>query len=222
MRTLPPGLAATLSPGGAGRLATCWILARRDGARLGFTDHDQPLTLNDVACTAATGMTAGAAEAELGAKPGTAALQGVLNCGAIREADIAAGLYDRCAVEAWRLDWGAPSQAMLLWRGTIARITRDGNGYVAEVEGPLAALQYVCGRTYQRSCDAVLGDARCQVNLALPAYAGQVCDKSWRTCLNAFSNLINFQGFPDIPGDDFLTVYGTDSPSNTGGSRRTT
>lgn len=221
MRTLPTGLAASLGQGGAGRLATCWIVTRLDGARLGFTDHDQSLTLNEVVCTAQTGMTAGAAEAELGAKPGTAAVQGVLDSGAIAEADIAAGLYDRCAVEAWRLDWGAPSQAMLLWRGLIVRIVRDGNGYVAEVEGPLSALQYVVGRTYQRTCDAVLGDSRCQVDLTLPANKGAVCDKSWRTCLNTFSNLINFQGFPDIPGDDFLTVYGTDSPNNTGGSRRT-
>lgn len=220
MRALPPGLAAALAEGGAGRLATCWIVTRADGVRLGFTDHDQPLTIEGVPCAAAAGMTAGAAEADMGAKPGTAALQGVLDDAALTDVDIVAGRYDRAAVEAWRLDWGAPDQRLLLWRGVIARIIRDGAGFTAEVEGPLAALERVHGRTYQRTCDAVLGDSRCAVDMTLPANAAATCDKTWRTCRDRFANLINFQGFPDIPGDDFLTVYATDVPGNTGGSRR--
>ena len=145
----------------------------------------------------------------------------MLEAGSLTEADIAAGLYDGAEIEAWRLDWTAPeTSAVLLWRGTIARLTRNGPAFRAEITGPLAALEIVVGRTYQRSCDAELGDARCRVDLSRPPFLGMSCDKGWRTCRDRFANLINFQGFPDIPGDDFLTVYATDSPGNTGGSRR--
>lgn len=50
------------------------------------------------------------------------------------------------------------------------------------------------------------------------AYAG--CDKQFATCRNKFSNGVNFQGFPHIPGDDFVLSYARrDDPENTGGSR---
>ena len=222
MRVLPPLLAAATAPGATGTLATLWILTRRDGTVLGFTDHDRPLTLHGVVCAPQTGLTPGAARAELGPGPGDAEVQGVLDAAALTEADIAAGLYDRAEIAAWRADWTAPDASGLeLWRGRIAALERTGSGYVAHVAGPLAALGVVTGRTYQRACDAVLGDARCRVDLTLPANAGATCDKAWTTCRDRFANLLNFQGFPDIPGDDFLAVYASDSPANTGGSRRT-
>ena len=221
MRALPGALAAALVPGAAANLCTCWILRRQDGTVLGFTEHDQPVALNGVVCSAATGMTGDSAGTDLGDKPGAARLEGVLDAAAITEDDIAAGLYDGAGIEAWRLDWTAPAiSAMRIWQGVIARLERQGSAFRAEIAGPLAALEITVGRTYQRSCDAVLGDARCGVNLTLPGHAGAACNKDWRTCRDRFANLINFQGFPDIPGDDFLGVYAADSPGNTGGSRR--
>ena len=222
MRVLTPLLAAATAPGAVGTLATVWILTRLDGTVIGFTDHDRPLTLQGVTCAPQTGLSPGAARAELGPRPGEAQMQGLLDAEAVTEADIAAGLYDRASLAAWRVDWTAPeASALILWRGKIAALERTGSGYVAHVAGPLGALGLVTGRTYQRRCDAVLGDARCRVDLTQPAYQGATCDKGWTTCRDRFSNLINFQGFPDIPGDDFLAVYAADSPANTGGSRRT-
>jgi hypothetical protein len=220
MRALPDALAAQLAPGAAGLLAFCWIVIRRDGVSLGFTDHDRPLTLNGVTCQAATGLTPGAATAELGSRPGAAEVRGVLDAQNLTEADIAAGLYDRASVEAWRVDWTTPAVALLLWRGTIIELTRQGGAVEAKIGGPLHALEIVVGRTYQRACDAELGDARCRVDVTKPPYQGAVCDKSWRTCRDKFANLFNFQGFLDIPGDDYLAAYASDSPANTGGSRR--
>ncbi|MBO9408056.1 DUF2163 domain-containing protein [Shimia sp. R9_1] len=46
------------------------------------------------------------------------------------------------------------------------------------------------------------------------------CDKRFLTCGGKFSNRLNFQGFPDIPGEDWITSYPTKSGSNTGGSLR--
>jgi hypothetical protein len=222
MRVLPPLIAAATAPGAVGTLATVWILTRLDGSMLGFTDHDRPLSLHGVPCAPQTGLTAGAARTELGPRPGDAEVQGLLDDAALTETDIAAGLYDRARVTAFRVDWTAPeASALVLWRGRIAGLERAGSGYVAHVAGPLAELGTVTGRTYQRRCDAVLGDTRCRVDLTLALYRAATCDKAWTTCRDRFGNLINFQGFPDLPGDDYLAVYAADSPANTGGSRRT-
>ncbi|MBI6630436.1 DUF2163 domain-containing protein [Pontibaca salina] len=46
------------------------------------------------------------------------------------------------------------------------------------------------------------------------------CDKGLETCRLKFDNLINFQGFPDIPGEDWVMAVPKASTANTGGSRR--
>ncbi|MFN3856092.1 MAG: DUF2163 domain-containing protein, partial [Phreatobacter sp.] len=45
MRTLPAALDARLATG-CTTLATCWIVRRRDGVVLGFTDHDCDLVVD--------------------------------------------------------------------------------------------------------------------------------------------------------------------------------
>jgi uncharacterized phage protein (TIGR02218 family) len=44
------------------------------------------------------------------------------------------------------------------------------------------------------------------------------CDKSGETCRLKFSNFLNFRGFPDIPGEEWLTSYPASSQVNSGGS----
>lgn len=46
------------------------------------------------------------------------------------------------------------------------------------------------------------------------------CDKRFETCRLKFNNLLNFQGFPDIPGEDWVMAVPKSSGANTGGSRR--
>ena len=46
------------------------------------------------------------------------------------------------------------------------------------------------------------------------------CDKRLKTCRLKFGNLINFQGFPDIPGEDWMMAYPKQTGSNSGGSLR--
>lgn len=46
------------------------------------------------------------------------------------------------------------------------------------------------------------------------------CDKRFDTCRFKFNNVLNFQGFPDIPEDDWLMVHPTQAKSLSGGSRR--
>ena len=55
MKTLPPDLAAHLG-GRITTLATCWIITRADGVRLGFTDHDRALSVEGVVCQPQNGL----------------------------------------------------------------------------------------------------------------------------------------------------------------------
>ena len=217
MRAIPEELAARIESGAAS-LCHAWVLRRADGAELGFTDHDRDLVVEGVTCRAASGWTAGATDGAVGLSAGSAAVAGGLDDVAITDADIEAGLYDAASVALWRVAWSEPDLRVRLWTATLARIRREGAGFVAEMEGPLAKLERVVGRTFGRDCDAVLGDGRCGVDLE--TFLGAVCDKRWSTCVGTFANGGNFQGFPDIPGDDFLTAVPVEGGRNDGGSRR--
>lgn len=46
------------------------------------------------------------------------------------------------------------------------------------------------------------------------------CDKRFQTCRLKFNNVVNYQGFPDIPGEDWMMSVPKRSGANTGGSRR--
>lgn len=46
------------------------------------------------------------------------------------------------------------------------------------------------------------------------------CDKRLETCRVKFNNIRNFQGFPDLPGEDFLLAVPKGSGTNSGGSLR--
>ncbi|WP_339913283.1 DUF2163 domain-containing protein [uncultured Brevundimonas sp.] len=217
MRDIPEEMAARIESGTA-TLCHVWRLTRRDGVVTGFTDHDRDLTVDGVVCRAASGWMAGAGESAVGSTAGSFVASGGLDDDALTEADIRAGRYDGARVALWRVDWREPTLAVRLWTATLTRLRREGEGLVAEMEGPLAALERVVGRTYGRDCDAVLGDGRCRVDTT--AFPGQGCDKRWATCTGVFGNGLNFQGFPDIPGDDFLTAHPVGGGRHDGGSRR--
>ncbi|KUF11930.1 DUF2163 domain-containing protein [Pseudoponticoccus marisrubri] len=46
------------------------------------------------------------------------------------------------------------------------------------------------------------------------------CDKRFETCRLKFNNLLNFQGFPDLPEEDWVTVHPSLARRKDGGSRR--
>ncbi|WP_299962054.1 DUF2163 domain-containing protein [uncultured Roseobacter sp.] len=46
------------------------------------------------------------------------------------------------------------------------------------------------------------------------------CDKRSETCRLKFANLVNFQGFPDVPGEDWMLAVPKSTGTNSGGSLR--
>jgi hypothetical protein len=225
MRQVPETMASALDAGAA-KLCYVWRLTRADGAVLGFTDHDRDLNFMGVVCRAQTGLTQGAASGDLGMdSPDNLAVSGLISGAALAAADIEAGLYDAAELRVFVVDWTDPSQYVELDGGYLARLeVADGiddaeGAFVAHVEGVAARLERSIGRCFGFLCDAALGDARC--GLSLGALGGATCDKRYATCRDTFHNIVNFRGFPDLPGEDFLTVYPRDGQVLDGGSTGT-
>ena len=171
MRTLPTDFAAHLASG-ATTLAWCWRITRGDGGRLGFTDHDRPLTFDGTSFEAASGFSASELTAEVGLAVGNQELSGALRSDRLSEDDLNAGLYDNASIEVFRVNWADTTQRLLMRTGTIGEVKRGVTAFTAELRGLAHILQQERGRIYQPGCDADLGDARCTVALPGAAFTG--------------------------------------------------
>jgi uncharacterized phage protein (TIGR02218 family) len=290
MRNIPADLTASLNSE-AQTLATVWRFERKDGLVFAFSDHDEPIALGAVTAVPQLGLRAGEIETSSSLAPDTASVTGALDTDAITDADLVAGLWDEAKVEILRLDWRAPGQSVSLFSGRLGQVHRGEQAFEAELRGIQAALQTRVGRSFSTACDAALGDARCQVNLATATFtfAGQIaaienaftlrisgvaaaptgwfvygtcllpnnrpirviahrlvgtealitleeapavqpslgsslsliagCDKQGQTCRQKFANMINFQGFPAMPGNDLLTAGPNSTVPMDGASR---
>ncbi|MCH9806771.1 MAG: DUF2163 domain-containing protein [Alphaproteobacteria bacterium] len=284
MKDIPLALQASLDSG-ATTLCWCWRITRRDGVKMGFTDHDRDLTFAGTTFEAAAGFTASEISETVGLSVDNLEVTGALTSDRLSEADLAAGFYDDAHVEIFRVDWMAPANRVLMRTGSLGEVSRSGGIFQSEVRGLSHYLQQPKGRVFQYTCDADLGDARCKVNtgavanrgvgtvlefisprkfrasaLSLfqsdhftrgilkftsgPALGQQLeikahirtseaitletwvpvreplttgvnfevragCDKTLATCIEKFSNAKNFQGFPHIPGNDFVASHAT-------------
>nr|WP_210730701.1 DUF2163 domain-containing protein [Roseibacterium persicicum] len=281
---------------GATGVCRCWKLTRGDGVVYGFTDHDRALVFDGVTFKPDSGMSAAALVQTTGLSVDNTEAVGALSDAAITEADIAAGRFDGAAIEAWLVQWAAPENRVLQFRGTLGELTRANGAFTAELRGLAERLNTATGRVYQRSCSAVLGDGDCRFDLGTPGYAADVavvavegarvlwcaglegfeprwfergrcavldgaavglaqavkvdrpegglrrvelwdrlragiaagdrvrltagCDKRMETCRLKFNNLLNFRGFPDIPGEDWMVAHPSRVSARDGGSRR--
>ena len=171
MKTLSPAFAAHLASG-ATTLCWCWRLTRRDGAKLGFTDHDRPLTFDATTFEAASGFSASEIKDTIGLSVDNLEVTSAITSDALAEADLASGLYDDAAVEIFRVNWSDTNQRVLMRSGSLGEVRRSGIAFSAEVRGLAHYLQQPKGRLYQYTCDADLGDSRCTIDRTAPVYRG--------------------------------------------------
>lgn len=293
MRQITPEFQARLDAD-ATAFCHCWKLTRRDGLRLGFTDHDRDLAFDGVVFSARAGLDGASAETSLGFSIGGADIAGALSGDTLLESDLGNGLYDGAALETWLVDWRDPAGRMLQDAFTLGEATRTEHAFTAEARSLAHRLDQETGRRFQAACSADLGDARCGVALDAPPFrrladilaserAGELriaaddkpagwfeggratflsganagaqaiirqhridgaqavldlwsaptasvaagdrvaitagCDKSLSACARKFANVVNFRGFPHMPGNDVLMSYpGAGGPVMDGGS----
>jgi uncharacterized phage protein (TIGR02218 family) len=169
MRTIPEALKAHLAEDAT---TTChaWRVTRRDGAVMGFTDHDHDLAFASTVFLAACGFEASDWETQGGLAASAGDVAGALSSDAISEADVAAGKFDGARVEMFLVNWTQPSQHLRLRVTEIGEVTRSEGFFRAELRGLAHKLDEIRGRIYSRRCDARFGDARCGKNAGSSAY----------------------------------------------------
>lgn len=171
MKTIPSALAGHL----AGRVTTCaccWIVTRRDGVNLGFTDHDRTLTVESVVCQPENGLGATAMTGGPGLATGGGEVEGSLSGPALASADLDAGLWDGAEVRVYLVNWNASDEPLLMRRAHIGEVVRTGDAFRAELRGLAHLLEARRGRVFSRTCDADVGDSRCGIDLSLAPYRG--------------------------------------------------
>lgn len=190
MREIPAELAAHLA-GGVTSLCRCWRLVRRDGAVMGFTDHDRDVSFGDTLFRANTGLEAAEATQELGFAVSGGEVAGALVSDGISEKDIDAGLYDDAGVEIWLVNWQEPQQHLLMDLFNIGEIRRADGAFIVELRGMAHRLDEDRGRLYRAACSADLGDAAC--GLTISATPGVVTQTDGALTLTAAA----FAAHPD-------------------------
>ncbi|MBL4918288.1 DUF2163 domain-containing protein [Szabonella alba] len=159
-----------------GITTTChaWAIRRKDGTVYGFTDHDRDLEFDGIVFQAGTGLTARALQQTSGLAVDNSEAMGALSDLSLTEADLMAGRFDGADLSVWQVNWADPSQRVLRFRGMIGEIQRAGGAFRAELRGLAELLNQPQGRSYQRGCAAILGDAACRVDLSRPGLSYDV------------------------------------------------
>lgn len=194
---------------GTTTLCFCWKVTRADGVVMGFTDHDENLTVLGVEYEASTGFSATQIEANLDLAVDNLEVDGALQSEGISEEDLALGLYDGAEVLVYWVNWRDPTVWALMSRSTIGEVTRNGIAFVAELRSLAQQLQQRVGRQFQRYCDAILGEPRCGVDLSLPAFRGEgeVADVTGRiiraTGIDSFTTDWFTNGLISFGGEEF-------------------
>lgn len=155
---------------GATTLCRAWIVTRKDGVVLGFTDHDQDIHVDNVTCRADAGMSASALQQTTGLSVDNSEAIGALTDASITEADIQAGRFDGAEVTTYLVNWAAPDERAIEFRGSLGEITRSGGAFRAELRGMTERLNQPQGYAFQPGCSAVLGDRRCRFDIGASGF----------------------------------------------------
>ncbi len=122
---------------------------------------------------ASTGMDASALQSATGLSVDNAQAVGALSDAAVSEEDIRAGKFDRAEIRQWLVDWERPELRVLLFRGQFGEIRRTDGAFEVELRGLAEALSAPVGRSVLRTCDRVLGDAKCGFDPSQPGFSGE-------------------------------------------------
>ena len=148
-------------------VCTCWLVTRKDGVVMGFTDHQSDLIVSGVTYKATTGFTASSILTTAGLAVDNLELEGLLSSTDITEGDILRGKYDHAAIVIALVNWSNPSQVPIVQRkGTLGEVTIKNGSFYAELRGLTQLLAQNVNEVYSPDCRAKLGDARCGYNLA--------------------------------------------------------
>lgn len=164
---MTPSLQAKLATGMV-TLCHVWHITRSDGIELRFTDHDVSVTANTLLYSATVGLACSAIELSEGLEPPNMEITGIFDDTGISVADYLAGKYYMARVKVGLADWQDPAEPILwLLVGYVGQLARDRLSFRGQLSGLSTLINRSTAEATTPCCRARLGDARCQVPMAL-------------------------------------------------------
>lgn len=152
----------------------CVKITRQDSTEFGFTTLDKNVTFGGTTYSAQGSYTEAQIQAQAILAVDNSEIEGFLYVAGLTKDDLAAGLFDFAVVEIFILDYVANTKVRDLFKGRLGEVELTQGRYKTEIRSLAQFLQQPIGRSYKVECDAVLGDSKCQVNLALFTDTGEV------------------------------------------------
>lgn len=172
-----------MSASGSPKRCRAWVLARADGAVMGFTDHDREIAFIDsahgaVALEPSSGFTASAFADSIGLGRNDMDIGGAIRSDKITVGDLGSGVYDGAEVRYYWIDWSDPTKFDLISVSRVAEILRNQNGFSSTIEGLSAKANEPVGLRLTRNCGLEFGGAvdtkngqGCGLDLSAPAFS---------------------------------------------------
>lgn len=157
-------------------LAVCWKITRRDGTKLGFTNHTRDLSGfgDGVTYKADTGIVPASSRSSSDTGADTQEILGIIRDGSFDDLEVLAGKFDYAEIEVFACNWADVSMGKrILHAGRLGQVQLATKTFEANVKswsghGGVKALNVV-----QATCKVKrLGDTRCGV--VLPENPGAV------------------------------------------------
>lgn len=165
MKSIPSGLQATYASG-APTVAAALKITRSDSAVYAFTTLDESQTIDGVLYVA-QGLADSSFESGADLTVGNLTLTTLDDGSIFTLRDIQGGVWQGARYEAFRYDWTDPAKGKeWLSAGELGQITLKDGSVEVELRDWRQYLQQPVGEVSSRTCRAMLGDARCKVNLA--------------------------------------------------------
>ncbi len=156
-------------------LAYLCKITRLDGVVVGFTTHDQTLTVSGVNYKPQAGMVLSKLEATAGLSSDPFGLSGAIDSADITDADLRNGKYDNARVDVYACNWADLTQGVIqLKRGFMGEVKITNSGFEVEMRGLHDLMQRERGFFYTAECRHDLGNSACGVNLASYTVTGTV------------------------------------------------
>jgi len=156
-------------------IAYLWKLVRTDGTTYGFTSYDRPLLYSGVTYVPGDGMLPTSISQKSNFSVDNLDLTGAISSDLLTEDDLISGKWDYASVTIYVVNYKDLSQGhAVALVGTIGNVSTSRSTFRAEVRGLSQPLSQNIGRIVSPMCDAVLGDSRCQVNVASLTTSGTI------------------------------------------------
>lgn len=172
MKTLSPTFLSHVRSGSTS-LAFCWRLTLRDGRVLGFTSHDQPLSVEGVTYEPENGIAPSAYQQDLSLESDDVELRGLFSSEQVSEQDLIGGRLDGAEYQYFLVNWQAlpasltasPADYLLLSAGRLGEYKSTEHDFTAAGLSLIDRLGEKQPVQTSPVCRATLGDSKCTVNL---------------------------------------------------------